>query len=249
MPKNTTDIETILLVGKRGSGKTVLCKKIIRDLHVKKRNRFIISPTINLDDTLHSYFYKENRFNKYDEDILDNVIDLIADERKQADEKFYFRKDEDGDLIEIKSRIGVKNPNYEEYLLMLDDCIEALGGGAKPRALAQLCTRHRHHKLNMILTSQYYTSVSPIIRVNMMKFYIFATNKKEIKKLSDEHSIFDKTRQFEEYFREITDKPYQPFIINYFYPNKKIYDDNKIKPDKTEIQKNPQKDIEEDSSV
>ena len=129
----------------------------------------------------------------------------------------------------------MKNPNYNEFLLMCDDCIEALGGGVRPKALAQLTTRHRHYKLNIILTTQYYTSCSPIIRVNMMKFFIFPTNKKEIKKIADEHSIFDKPKEFEEYFREVTNKPYTPFIINYFKPMKNIYDDNSVKPDRTEL--------------
>jgi len=85
--KNTTEISTILLVGKRGSGKTQLSKKIIRNLHVPKINRFIISPTIDLDDTLHSFFHKENRFSKFSSDVLDNILDIIKDlkmtERKQ----------------------------------------------------------------------------------------------------------------------------------------------------------------------
>ena len=235
--KNTTEIGTFLLVGKRGSGKTQLSKKIIRGLHVPKNNRFIISPTIDLDDTLHSFFYKENRFNKFSPDVLDTILDIIKDDRKEADEKFYFRINEDGEKERIQSRVGVKNPNYPEFLLMLDDSIEAIGGGVRPKALARLTTRHRHYKLNMIMTSQLYTSVSPVIRANIMKFYIFSTNKKEIKKLCDEHSIFDKTKEFEDYFREITDKPYTPFVINYFYPTKKIYNDNSVKPDVTELSK------------
>ena len=234
--KNTTQISTQLLVGKRGSGKTVLSKKLIRELKgVKKLNRFIISPTIHLDDTLHSLFYKENRFDKYDDSVLDTILDIIKEDRKDEDEKFYYRINEDGERERIESRVGVKNPNYNEFLLMCDDCIEALGGGVRPKALAQLTTRHRHYNLNIILTTQYYTSCSPIIRVNMMKFFIFPTNKKEIKKIADEHSIIDKPKEFEEYFREVTNKPYTPFIINYFKPMKNIYDDNSVKPDRTEL--------------
>jgi len=239
--KNTTDIGTFLLCGKRGSGKTVLSQKVIKNLKVKKQNRFIISPTIDLDDTLHHLFHKENRFNEYDEDILDEILEVIKMDRKQKDEEFYFRINEDGERERIQSRVGVKNPNYDEFVLMLDDCIEALGGGVRPKKLARLVTRHRHYKLHVILTTQYYTSVSPIIRVNIMKFYIFATNKKEIKKIADEHSIFNKPKDFEEYFREVTDEPYTPFIVNYFYKPRNIYDDNKEKPDTEELQTKPQR--------
>ena len=56
-------------------------------------------------------------------------------------------------------------------------------------------------------------------------------------KIVNRFRIFDKTKEFEDYFREITDKPYTPFVINYFYPTKKIYNDNSVKPDVTELSK------------
>jgi len=229
---NTTQIGTYLLVGKRGSGKTHLSKEIITSIKdVPKANRFIVSPTIKLDDTLHSYFYPENRFSEYDDDVLNNVLEVIKDARKKSDEKYYFKKDEDGELVRIKSRIGTKNPNCPSFLLMLDDCIEHLRGGVKPSGVSKLITRHRHYKLNMIITTQYYTAVSPVIRTNIMKFYIFSTNRKEIRKIYEEHGNMKKFEDFEKYFKALTDDKYEHCIINYFYPQKDIFKDNLITED------------------
>ena len=228
-------IQSWLLIGKTGSGKSYHAKSILEnDLKdVPMDNRFLISPTAkpDMDDTLLPYFDEENIQNEYDDDFISSVIiELIKAERREVYEKFHFRKEEyTGNKIRIKRPKGAK-PKYEEYLVFVDDCIEKLKSDGKVKGLAALITKSRHYNINLIITSQYYTAVSPVIRSNIKNIHVFGTNAKEIKKLSDEHSVFDSFKDFKKYFQELTNENFSYVIMNYNYPANKIFDDNKITP-------------------
>ena len=121
-------------------------------------------------------------------------------------------------------------PEYPDYLLFVDDFIEKLKNGNKVKGLSSLITKSRHYNIYLIITSQYYTAVSPVIRSNIKQLHIFGCNNKERKKIGDEHSIFDNVKDFNKYFRMLTEEPYSYVIINYNYPAHRVFDDNKITP-------------------
>ena len=228
-------IQSYLLIGKTGAGKTKHSTTILENelKHIPKDNRFLISPTArpDMDTTLLPYFDEENIQNEYDDDFVGGVIlELIKGERHEIYEKFHYKIDEEtGKRVKIKRPAGAK-PKYPEYLLFVDDCIENLRGAGKVKGLSALITKSRHYHINLIITSQYYTAVSPVIRSNIKNIHIFGTNAKEIKKINDEHSLFDNYKQFKQYFQALTDEPYSYVIINYNNSANKVFDDNSITP-------------------
>jgi len=228
-------IQSFLLCGKTGSGKTFHAKSILENelKSVPKENRFLISPTAkgDMDTTLLPYFDDDNIHNEYDDDFIGVVLlELIKDERREIYQKFHYKTDPDtGKQTKIK-RGPDEKPTYPEYLVFVDDCIEHLKNAGKIRGLSALITKSRHYHINLIITSQYYTAVSPVIRSNIKNIHVFGTNAKEIKKLNDEHSLFDDAKTFKKYFQKLTDEEYSYVIINYNKPANKVFDDNPITP-------------------
>lgn len=228
-------VQSYLLVGKTGSGKTYYAKRILEnDLkNIPKDNRFLISPTArdDMDRTLLPYFDSENIQNDYDDDFVENVIlELVKGERKEIYEKFYYRNDEEtGKRIRIK-RPKDATPPYQHYLLFVDDCIEHLKSAGRIKGLSALISKSRHYLINLVITTQYLTACSPVVRSQVKNLIVFGTNAKEIKKLSDEHSLFDNFKTFKKYFQKLTEEPYSYVIINYNKPANSVFDDNKITP-------------------
>jgi len=228
-------IQSYLIIGKTGSGKTFYSKSILEnDLKdVPKDNRFLISPTAkpDTDTTLLSYFDEENIYNEYDDDFVGTILlKLIKAERSEVYEDFFYKIDEETGRRVRRKRNKDEKPIYPEYLLFVDDCIEHLRKGGRVKGLSALITKSRHYNINLIITSQHYTSVSPVIRTNVKNIIIFGTNTKQIKIISDENSIFDGFKTFKKYFQTLTDKPYGTVKINYNYTANKVFDDNEITP-------------------
>ena len=228
-------IQSYLIIGKTGSGKTFYSKRILEnDLKdVPKDNRFLISPTAkkDMDTTLLPYFDDENVYNQYDDEFVGTILlDLIKAERREIYDDFYYKIDENTGRRVRRKRNKDDKPTYPEYLLFVDDCIEHLKNAGRVKGLSALITKSRHYNINLIITSQYYTAVSPVIRTNIKNIVIFGTNSKEIKKISDEHSLFDDFKTFKKFFQALTDEPYSSVKINYNYTANKVFDDNDITP-------------------
>jgi len=224
--------QSYLLIGKTGSGKTYSSKKILETTfkHIPMENRFLISPsaTSSMDTTLLPYFDEENISNVFEEEYLtDILIPMIISERKDVKEKYNYEYI-DGVKTKVKRKYKLK---YPEYLVFVDDCIENLSSSGKVKGLSSFITRARHVGCHLIITSQYYRSVSNVLRTNAKNFHIFTTNALEVKKLYDEHSgIFDNFKDFKHYFNDMTEEQYSYFIINYNYSGSKVFDDNKMTP-------------------
>ena len=217
-------IKTFLMVGKRGSGKSYQIKKLLSDLSVKS-NRFLISPTAKLDKTFNNCFLDHQVFTTYTDDLIDMILNIIKEERKEIAFNFHYKWDEEEeDYVIIKSRVG-KQPKYPSYLLVLDDIIGTAATKARS-AVSNLFCNHRHFCLHVIIASQNYKSIPPIIRNNSIIYYIWETNNKEAKKIEEEHNIYKTEREFLDLLENKTSKPYQALIIDYLKPKNKRYSSN-----------------------
>jgi len=165
-------IQSYLIIGKTGSGKTFYSKSILEnDLKdVPRDNRFLISPTAqpDMDTTLLPYFDEENIYNEYDDDFIGTILlNLVKAERAEVYEDFFYKIDEETGRRVRRKRKKDEKPTYPEYLLFVDDSIEHLKNAGRVKGLSALITKSRQYNINLIITSQYYTAVSPVIRTNV----------------------------------------------------------------------------------
>lgn len=231
LSNNPKKYQSIVIVGRKGAGKSTLIKKMIKSSNVKKDKRFLISPTAELDNTLLSSFDKENVFLQFDNDIIEHIKELIETDTKEITFKFkhrwvkkknnnndiygYNSKGEDGgEWVEIKSRKN-KKPKLPPYLLVCDDCA---GSNVLKRngRMETLFSRHRHYRLNLIVVGHSYKYIPVLMRVNSNKLIFFDQNNAELKKIEEEHSREREKGVFIKKFREETDKRFGTFTIDYY---------------------------------
>jgi len=111
-------------------------------------------------------------------------------------------------LVEIqKKTINGKN---NHMLVVLDDML----GYIKPRSyLAFLCTRYRHFKISLIISSQSFRSIPNVVRTNASFYIIFSTtNNKELEKLNEEfNGLFP---NFKQLLKQATEQPYHLLFLD-----------------------------------
>lgn len=222
--------ERVLLIGKSECGKTYHSKTILENElnFIPKQNRFLISPTSKkiLDNQLIPYFDEDCIFKKFDKSDIEAIIELIEEVRIETYDKHYYKyvEDENGYIEKIKKKNVTTEPQYEHFLLFLDDCIQYL----RNTFIAELITYARHFNLSIIITTQVYKKLNPNIRINSTQLKFFGCNNSELEKLCDEWSEFSRKKTFKKYFRYITQEPYSYFTINDKYRHLDKYNDNKI---------------------
>lgn len=209
-------IDSYLLCAETGKGKTYTARKILHDKlsHIPEDNRFLVCPTFDFDKTLGDYFTNEELvFEKMEKEFIPALLQLIQKDRDKIYDKWHYKYDKDGDKIKIKRERGTEP--YQEYVLMLDDCIQYLG--ASKRAiddLTLLFTKNRHYLLHIIVCQQYYKASHPCIRENARQILIWDCNLGELKKICDEKNQLKNNKDFMEYFRFITKPKHSYFHIN-----------------------------------
>lgn len=159
-------------------------------------NIFLISPSINSDDKLRLIVEQKdipdcNVYDCYDTQILMTIYETIKKEYMSA--------------VNDKQ----KPPNF---LIIIDDCADSLKCGGRSNPLEKLYIAGRHYNITVWTTSQYYTSVPPVVRNNTNVLYVWNTSYKEIHKIAEEFSDV-KTDEFIKQFRESTGGEKHNFMV------------------------------------
>jgi hypothetical protein len=172
---------SMLLIGKRRSGKTYLLIKMLNSKHFKESfdRVFIFSPTIELDPTWEKVKdINESRYVLFDDLDLEVLEDILQLQKAQIDSK--------------------------PILIILDDFAEKLKG-KRGNVLEQLATKGRHFNTSFIFTSQKFNAVPTIIRNNTDEQIFFrVSNNLELKSIVEENDNKNITVGFEKLLMDNT---------------------------------------------
>lgn len=229
------------IYAKRGSGKTVLARNILRIYKnvFKKENRFIISPTIFNDDTLWGFIPEENRFSYYSDELIDFILEIIEEDfeevkgkvRQRAigvlmNQRRFSNLEDPGELpekeIEKMYEKMMKKTKKQDYILIFDDVQGLLKLRSKGVSLA---IKHRHFNISLIYMFQTFREAPVVLRTNSTFICIYDAPYTEIKKYSEEFSVYKRESDFIRMFEENV-FGYNFLVIDRNAPKKKRYYQN-----------------------
>lgn len=196
-----------VIIGMKGSGKTVLVDNIIQIASTKKTKVYIFSSTINFDS---NWINIKNKLNKYN--IEFEAYENIYDDNKNNILEQIFNNIKEN-VEEEKDKIKKANKYYSKFLFVIDDLAEIL----KDKILQKIIFKHRHYLTSIILVSQYYKSLSVGIRTNADFLCIYGNiGDDALKKIYDEHINNNKLlyEDFLNYYKQITEQKYNFMYIN-----------------------------------
>lgn len=179
---------SILMIAKRGSGKSWVTKAIMFKFH-KIPVGLIISPT-EKDNPFFSEFFPDTYiFYKYESVIIKKLLIRQKMISKKARDKR-----EQGKFIDPRA------------VVVMDDCLADKGSWARDPPIMDLLFNGRHRKITYILTMQYPLGIKPELRSNFDYVFLLAEDYiSNMKKLYDHYAgMFPDFNSFREVFRQLT---------------------------------------------
>lgn len=185
-----------LITAPRGSGKSNLVVNLLnrKDL---LRNTFdeiyYFSPTIHLDKTLE---HLDNKKIYKDDEVNDKKLDNLLESVKDDEDR-------------------------QKILVVLDDCIDVINN-KKSSAFNKIFFKGRHFSVSVIVITQKYRAVNPLIRQNALLHIMFRPNNNQ--ELNSIISELNNKKYPEDKLRDIFDKYTQDYdFIIYNIAKSKIY--------------------------
>ena len=184
-----------ILLGPSGAGKGVLLQNMILDIYRGCFERvYIFSPSINVDgqwSPVKEYLEKAINlkddepplyYDHYDSESLERIIDT----QKKITEHLKSKKD---------------TKKLFQILIIVDDFADSPEFSRKSTLLHALFTRGRHSGISTIVSTQKFTALHPIIRVNATELFVFRLrNYKDLETFLEEVSaLIDKKTLMELY--------------------------------------------------
>jgi hypothetical protein len=204
-----------LLIGPSGSGKTVLLQNLILDIYKDCFARiYIFSPSIDVDASwtpVKHYIEHDMKvknkpeepiyFDHYNPEALNKII--------QTQHK----------VTEFMKKNGHKK--LYQILVVVDDFADEPAFTRQSKLLHALFTRGRHNSISTIVSTQKWSALAPIIRVNAVELFIYRLrNYKDIECYLDELSALYDKKTLLDLYNEATSKPYSFLYIKLTEPDK-----------------------------
>jgi len=179
----------------------------------KGENIYIINPSSNLDSKFEMLKHNldipsHNIFLEYDESI---VSELYDDLEKEAEE-------------EMKEH----NTIFPKLIIMDDVAYGNIYKNKKAGIMTKMMFNSRHIGLNLVLTSQKYSTFSTDARENATAILVSSCSNKQLDLIEQDNNIISK-KQFNSIFRKSTNEPFTWFIINYHNPAHQRYMDTNFR--------------------
>jgi hypothetical protein len=191
----------IVMIAKRGSGKSWLVRTILRFL-CEKRNvpgGMIICKTEKMNPFYGKFFPDLFIHYEYSTEILNNLLN-----RQQQILKKRVLKKAQGKKINARA------------LLVMDDCLADKKSWVKDKPIGEIFYNGRHYKLTYILTMQYPLGIGPELRNNFDYIFLLSNNFVSIQKKIYDHyaGMFDDFSAFRQVFNQLTENFGAMVIVN-----------------------------------
>ena len=192
-----------ILLGPSGAGKGILLQNMILDIYRGCFERvYIFSPSIHVDKTwepVKEYLNKTINLSKnepplfYDTNDQESLEKIIDTQRKVTEH--------------LKSKKDTKK--LFQILIVIDDWADSPDFSRKSQLLHALFTRGRHSGISTIVSTQKFTALHPIIRVNATELYVFRLrNYRDLESFVEEVSALIDKKSLMEIYNLATAEPY-----------------------------------------
>lgn len=179
---------SIVMIAKRGSGKSVVCRAILnffRDLPCG----VIIAPTDRMNCFYGDFFPKTYIHYDYKSEIIEKLLirqQVMIEKRKKKEKKG----------IKLDSRA----------FIVMDDCLSKKGTWMKDQPIQELLYNGRHFELMYILTMQYPLGITPELRGNFDYIFLLAEDfVSNLKRIYDHYAgMFPDFNSFRQVFLQLT---------------------------------------------
>jgi len=163
--------KTVILCGKRCSGKSQLMRYILIKSKHQFKKVFVICPTEQINHFYKGLIKDENIFDSYNEQWVENLMKRMGSEND-----------------------GKTDKEASHVLLILDDCCSD-SNFHQSKTLKQLLTKGRHYKITIVILCQYPYHIPPICRVNCDFIAVGQLNTQGIEILTKEFLMGEITRK------------------------------------------------------
>ena len=197
-----------VILGPSGSGKTILLQNMIMNIYDRCFERvYIFSPSVNVDATWEPV-------RSYIEDKMDT--------HETDEDKFYFDhydKDSLEQIIATQNKIVLeqKSKNKKklfQILIIIDDMADDSHFSRQSKLLHSLYTRGRHACISTVTSTQKFTAISPIIRVNATELYVYRLRSgQDLDTLINEVSALIDKKTLLNIYKQCTAEPYSFLYI------------------------------------
>jgi len=163
--------KTVLLIGKRASGKSELLRYLVGLSKTQFKTVFLVCPTEKVNNFYDGLIKPENIFDEYNEAWVEKLMKKM------------------GEVNQNKS-----NHEASHILLILDDICSDLNL-AKSKTIKQLFCRGRHLKISIIMTAQYIYQIPPVLRCNSDFVAVGQMNSQSLDLLTSEFQFGNITKK------------------------------------------------------
>lgn len=192
-------IPTILIIAKRRSGKSWLCRDLLRYFKSVPAG-IIIAKTEGKGDPFYAEFFPESYiYYNYSSNILKKIF------KRQS--KFIEKS-------KLKAKSGIIiDPRF---ILLMDDCLSDKGEWANDQLMLKLMFEGRHDKIIFILTMQTPLGIGTQLRGNFDYYFLLAEDQqRSIKNLYENYAGFVKNlNTFKTIFKQLTTDFHMMVVAN-----------------------------------
>jgi len=199
-PEDMKDITggVVAIIAPTNSGKTVLLRYILSETHKNYKKILMMSRTAKLQ-AAYDFFPRSMIIDDYDEDTLCGIWDYQIKRKAEG-------KTMDNTLVILDDIIA--SPSYKKSK-MLDECSISA----------------RHLNITVIILSQYFTSIRPLIRANIRIAFSFQlSSKREREKFVQQFLAADNDIAGDILLRKITGTKYQALVVQVYKNGSSISD-------------------------